>query len=97
MALLVLAEIEAARGDGRAATEAARSAVETFTAYGDRRNAARALLALARAELQAGEPDAAVVTLTRTMGEFAGIGDEQGRAEAERLAQEARRRPDQHI
>ncbi|MFI6634340.1 BTAD domain-containing putative transcriptional regulator [Nonomuraea fuscirosea] len=97
VALLVLAEIEAARGDGRAATEAARSAVETFTAYGDRRNTARALLALARAELQAGQLNVAVETLRRTMGEFDGLGDPQGRAEAERLAQEARKWPDRHI
>ncbi|MFD0467209.1 BTAD domain-containing putative transcriptional regulator [Nonomuraea thailandensis] len=48
-ALLVLAEVEEAEGVPAAAVDAARAALETFTAYGDRRNAERARQALARA------------------------------------------------
>ncbi|MFB4266231.1 BTAD domain-containing putative transcriptional regulator [Nonomuraea sp. GTA35] len=54
VALLVLAEIEEAEGVPAAAAEAARAALETFTAYGDHRSAARARQALARAGLEPG-------------------------------------------
>ncbi|WP_431916098.1 BTAD domain-containing putative transcriptional regulator [Nonomuraea jabiensis] len=91
-ALLVLAEIARAEGAPGAAAGSAREALETFVAYGDRRGAAQALMALARAELDLDDTDGAVETLTRAMGEFDRLSDEQGRAEAGRLAQEARRR-----
>ncbi|MEV4353556.1 BTAD domain-containing putative transcriptional regulator [Nonomuraea sp. NPDC049625] len=91
-ALLVLAEIARAEGTPGAAAGSAREALETFVAYGDRRGAAQALMALARAALDLDDIDGAVEALTRAMGEFDRLSDEQGRAEADRLAQEARRR-----
>ncbi|MDX3111218.1 BTAD domain-containing putative transcriptional regulator [Nonomuraea angiospora] len=91
-ALLVLAEIARAEGVPGAAAGSARQALETFVAYGDRRGTAQALMALARAALDLDDLDGAVEALTRAMGEFDRLSDEQGRAEADRLAQEARRR-----
>ncbi|WP_268966895.1 AfsR/SARP family transcriptional regulator [[Actinomadura] parvosata] len=97
VALLVLAEIEEAAGAPAAAAQAARAALETFTAYGERRGAARARLALARAGLELGELDEAVETLVRGMEEFDRLGDEEVKAEADRLAREAARRRDRRI
>ncbi|WP_302893404.1 AfsR/SARP family transcriptional regulator [Actinomadura luzonensis] len=101
-ALLVQAELESALGRHEAAAAAARAARETFVRYGDRGNAARALLALGRAELGSGEAAEAVDVLVRALEEFDGLagrepegegqGDRASRAEAARLAQEARRR-----
>ncbi|GAA3574385.1 hypothetical protein GCM10022419_064400 [Nonomuraea rosea] len=96
-AQLVLAEIARAEGAAGAAADAARAALETFSAYGDRRNAAQALLSLARAASDLGDLDGEVDALMRAMGEFDGLGDEPGKAEAERLAQDARRRRGQRI
>ncbi|NJP89272.1 SARP family transcriptional regulator [Nonomuraea sp. FMUSA5-5] len=97
VALLVLAEIEEAAGAPAAAAQAARAALETFTAYGERRGAARARLALARAGLELGELDEAVETLVRGMEEFDRLGDDEVKAEADRLAREAARRRDRRI
>ncbi|MGP4098907.1 NB-ARC domain-containing protein, partial [Nonomuraea sp. KM90] len=97
VALLVLAEIAGLEGAPEAAEGAARAALETFTAYGDRRSAARARLALARAALDLDHLDRAVETLMRAMGEFDGLGDEHGKAEAERLVREVDRRRGQRI
>ncbi|MFC4115362.1 AfsR/SARP family transcriptional regulator [Nonomuraea zeae] len=96
-AQLVLAEIARAEGAPGAAVDAARAAVETFTAYGDRRNAAQALLSLARAAADRQDFDGEVDALMRAMGEFDGLGDEHGKAEADQLAQDARRRRGQRI
>jgi DNA-binding SARP family transcriptional activator len=96
-AQLVLAEIARAEGAAGEAADAARAALETFRAYGDRRNAAQALLSLARAASDLGDHDGEVDALMRAMGEFDGLGDEPGKAEAERLAQDARRRRGQRI
>ncbi|WP_219469947.1 AfsR/SARP family transcriptional regulator [Nonomuraea rhizosphaerae] len=90
--LLVLARVAAAEGAPEVAVRMAEQAGETFEAHGDRRGAAYALIVQARAHLDLDEVDAAVESVTRVMGEFDSLGDEQGRAEAERLAQEARRR-----
>ncbi|MEV4224443.1 BTAD domain-containing putative transcriptional regulator [Nonomuraea sp. NPDC049725] len=90
--LLVLAAVARAAGVPESAAEPARQAAETYTAYGDRRNAAAALLVLARTYLELGRNDGAVEALMRAMGEFDVLGDRQGRAEAEHLAREARRR-----
>jgi hypothetical protein len=70
----------------------ARHALETFTAYGDRRGTGNALLVLSAALIELHEVDEAVEMLVRAMGEFDVLGDKQGRAEAERLTQEAHRR-----
>ncbi|GAA3241454.1 AfsR/SARP family transcriptional regulator [Nonomuraea helvata] len=91
-ALLVLAEIARAEGAPGSAAGFARESLETFISYGDRRGTAQALMALAHAALDLDDMDEAVEALTRAMGEFDRLGDEQGRAGAERLAQEARRR-----
>ncbi|TDD31942.1 SARP family transcriptional regulator, partial [Nonomuraea terrae] len=96
-ALLVRAEIAAAEGAPDAAADSARQALETFTAYGDRRGVARALLALARAASDKDDAGQAIEHLMRAMGEYDNLGDLQGRAEAERLAGEARRRRGQRI
>ncbi|MGW0478143.1 BTAD domain-containing putative transcriptional regulator [Nonomuraea sp. NPDC003214] len=90
--LLVLAAVARAAGVPESAAEPARQAAETYTAYGDRRNAAAALLVLARTYLELDRNDRAVDALMRAMGEFDVLGDRQGRAEAEHLAREARRR-----
>ncbi|MDP4505586.1 AfsR/SARP family transcriptional regulator [Nonomuraea turcica] len=97
VALLVLAEVARAEGALEDAARAARESLETFTRYGDCRNAAQALLALARTALEGDETDGAVDALMRAMGEFDGLGDQEGKAEAVRLAQEARRRRGQRI
>ncbi|MFG1703633.1 BTAD domain-containing putative transcriptional regulator [Nonomuraea sp. M3C6] len=97
VASLVLAEIARAEGVPEAAAGAAREALETFTSYGDRRSAGQALLVIAQAALDLDDIAGAVEAVTRAMGEFDGLGDEQGKAEAERLAQEARRRRGQRI
>ncbi|MGR6923640.1 BTAD domain-containing putative transcriptional regulator [[Actinomadura] parvosata] len=97
VALLVLAEIEEAAGAPASAAEAARAALETFTAYGERRGVARARLALARAGLELGELDEAVETIVRGMEEFDRLGDEEVKAEADRLAREAARRRGRRI
>ncbi|MEV4100761.1 BTAD domain-containing putative transcriptional regulator [Nonomuraea sp. NPDC049649] len=65
---------------------------ESLAAYrelGDPRGEAEALLVLGEAYLDMGETDGAVETLTRAMGEFDQIGDEHGRAAAERLVRGA--------
>ncbi|MFI7126951.1 BTAD domain-containing putative transcriptional regulator [Nonomuraea sp. NPDC050153] len=96
-ALLVLAEIARAEGAPGVAAGSAREALETFGSYGDRRGAAQALMALARAALDLDDVEGAVEALTRAMGEFDRLSDEQGRAEAGRLAQEVRRRHGRRI
>ncbi|MGN9836953.1 BTAD domain-containing putative transcriptional regulator [Nonomuraea sp. H19] len=97
VALLVLSELARTEGDPATAATAAREALETFTQYGDRRNAGQALLALARAALDRDDADGAVDVVMRAMGEFDVLDDDHGRAAAERLAQEARRRLGQRI
>ncbi|MER6943188.1 BTAD domain-containing putative transcriptional regulator [Nonomuraea sp. NPDC000554] len=92
VARLVLATIARREGDPDAAAASAGQALETFTTHGDRRNAGNALLVIAEAHLDRDEIDEAVDALTRAMGEFDVLGDGRGLAEAERLAQEARRR-----
>ncbi|MEV4107585.1 BTAD domain-containing putative transcriptional regulator [Nonomuraea sp. NPDC049695] len=96
-ALLVLAEIARAEGAPGSAAGFVRESLEIFVSYGDRRGTAQALMALAHAALDHDDIDEAVEALTRAMGEFDRLGDEQGRAGAERLAQEARRRRGQRI
>ncbi|MEU8250804.1 BTAD domain-containing putative transcriptional regulator [Nonomuraea sp. NPDC048916] len=90
--LLLLARIARSEGVPDAAEGFAREAVETFERHGDRRGTGRALLVLAEARLDLDEIDGAVEVITRAMGEFDVLSDIHGRAEAERLAREARRR-----
>ncbi|MEU0566691.1 SARP family transcriptional regulator, partial [Nonomuraea sp. NPDC005983] len=92
VARLVLATIARREGDPDAAAASAGQALETFTTHSDRRNAGNALLVIAEAHLDRDAIDEAVDALTRAMGEFDVLGDRRGLAEAERLAQEARRR-----
>ncbi|MEV0591306.1 AfsR/SARP family transcriptional regulator [Nonomuraea cavernae] len=90
--LLLLARIATSEGVPGAAEAYAREAVETFERHGDRRGAGRALLVLARARLDLDEIDGAVEAITYAMGEFDVLSDRDGRAEAEHLTREARRR-----
>ncbi|MEO3798722.1 BTAD domain-containing putative transcriptional regulator [Nonomuraea sp. B1E8] len=90
--LLVLAELSRTEGAPAEAAASARAALKTFTSYGDRRGAAQALLALARAMLDLADLEGALEALMSAMAEFDGLGDESGKAEAQRLAQETRRR-----
>nr|WP_201761091.1 AfsR/SARP family transcriptional regulator [Nonomuraea sp. K271] len=90
--LLVLAELARTEGVPAEAEASARAALKTLTSYGDRRGAAQALMVLARAMLDLDDLDGALEALMGAMGEFDGLRDAQGRAEAQRLAQETRRR-----
>ncbi|MFD1542005.1 AfsR/SARP family transcriptional regulator [Nonomuraea guangzhouensis] len=89
--LLVLADIAAAEGDPEGAARLAGEAEATFTAHGDRRNAAKALIIRIKAHLDLDEIDAAVDGLARVMGESDSFGEPRS-AEVELLSQELRRR-----
>ncbi|MEU8104836.1 BTAD domain-containing putative transcriptional regulator [Nonomuraea muscovyensis] len=90
--LLLLARIATSEGTPETAAALARDAVATYREHGDRRRAAHGMLVLATAHLDLDEIDEAVEVIAAVMGEFDILGDGRGRAEAERLAQEARRR-----
>ncbi|TDE27396.1 AfsR/SARP family transcriptional regulator [Nonomuraea mesophila] len=90
--LLVLAELARTEGVPAEAAASAGSALKTFTSYGNRRGAAQALMVLARAMIDLDDLDGALEALMSAMEEFDGLGDVQGTAEAQRLAQETRRR-----
>ncbi|MEU7863159.1 BTAD domain-containing putative transcriptional regulator [Nonomuraea sp. NPDC049141] len=89
--LLVLADVAAAEGDPEQAARLAGEAEATFTAHGDRRNAAKALIIRIKAHLDLDEIDAAVDGLARVMGESDSFGEPRS-AEVELLSQELRRR-----
>ncbi|MFG3436030.1 BTAD domain-containing putative transcriptional regulator [Nonomuraea sp. NPDC047897] len=90
--LLLLARVAASEGRPEPAAALAREAVATYREHGDRRRAAYGMLVLVTAHLDLDEIDEAVEVVADVMGEFDFLGDGHGRAEAERLAQEARRR-----
>jgi hypothetical protein len=54
-------------------------------------------MVLARTALDRDDTDGAVDALVSAMGEFDGLGDQEGKAEAVRLVQEAHRRRGQRI
>ncbi|HUR08843.1 MAG TPA: BTAD domain-containing putative transcriptional regulator [Nonomuraea sp.] len=89
--LLVLADVAGAEGEPEAAARLAGAAEATFTAHGDRRNAAKALIIRIKAHLDLDEIDAAVDGLARVMGESDSFGEPRS-AEVELLSQELRRR-----
>ena len=89
---MVLARVALAEGRPDVARGAAEEALGTFREYADRGGAAQASLTLAAALLDLDEVDGAVDAVTRAVGEFNALGDRQGLARAEELANEARRR-----